>query len=738
MQGQRNGIGSVRETLGFNHGSTPNEGGVDQQISWDNLQNPVQNNLPDYMVSSNESDIPFFNPMSQERQNVTRGSLGESSSSIAPNRASQSEWRTDHGWSSTMTAYTGPSLICNEQRCGASNILSLDDIEGSLISHRRGNSTLFSQGSSSSTIPHEINRNPVLEGHSDNNDDDDDCQVMEYTPYKSDSRPGKERMSSAGTYGTNGFLMDDSDGRPESSPDSRRKRKALEGCLAQSSGGGSSDYFPLAESSLWHSVPAPHSTGTGTNISAPSESVRSINMSEHAIPRLGLTMGGAVAETPLGTPASRSAESSHRNFRLRIDGSRQQDYLPNDFFPDVDDVGNVNLSSEQQLPELLPNMPLDLRSVSTAESGNTQRHPVVMRVPSLHRRAHARWSSGSSSRTGSSSIFARERNSATLEEPNSRSMSRNISQHPMFIPSTDGRNLNQNLANSNLAGINISVNGNVASNSLSSSSSGLTGRNISVAGNVASTSRNSSSSGVHTSSPTRVLHRSPQYHRRLSELVRRSLLSSAATGPGGHSGPLRLSSAVSQEMGQTGNHEHRASSSRSAMMSEQHLDGAIGVHSSSRTLAAAREGRSRLVSEIRGVLDLMRRGEGLSIEDVMILDQSIFFGMPDIQDRHRDMRLDVDNMSYEELLALGERIGDVCTGLTEETILSRLKQRNYISIKTEEPEEAEPCCICREEYSNGDGLGTLECGHDFHTDCIKQWLMQKNLCPVCKTTGLTT
>lgn len=52
-------------------------------------------------------------------------------------------------------------------------------------------------------------------------------------------------------------------------------------------------------------------------------------------------------------------------------------------------------------------------------------------------------------------------------------------------------------------------------------------------------------------------------------------------------------------------------------------------------------------------------------------------------------------MCFQELLALGERIGDVCTGLTEETILSRLKQRNYICIKTEEPEDAEPCCICR-------------------------------------------
>ena len=31
----------------------------------------------------------------------------------------------------------------------------------------------------------------------------------------------------------------------------------------------------------------------------------------------------------------------------------------------------------------------------------------------------------------------------------------------------------------------------------------------------------------------------------------------------------------------------------------------------------------------------------------MILDQSLFFGMADMYDRHRDMRLDVDNMSYE-------------------------------------------------------------------------------------------
>ncbi|KAK4381645.1 putative E3 ubiquitin-protein ligase RHG1A [Sesamum angolense] len=272
----------------------------------------------------------------------------------------------------------------------------------------------------------------------------------------------------------------------------------------------------------------------------------------------------------------------------------------------------------------------------------------------------------------------------------------------------------------------------------------LAGGNNSIAGNVASTSRAGPSAGANSSSPSWSHRTCPQYPRRLSEIVRRSLLSSAATEPGGQSSNRAArssSSAISQEIALPpgpDNHGHRASSSRSALL-ERHLDGAFGIPYSLRTLAAGSEGRSSIMSEqIRHVLDLMRRGEGLRFEDVMILDHSVLFGLADIHDRHRDMRLDVDNMSYEELLALEERIGNVCTGLSEETIASRLKQKKYIGSKAEDEAETEPCSICREEYNDGEDLGTLECGHDFHTDCIKQWLTQKNLCPICKTTGLTT
>jgi hypothetical protein len=48
------------------------------------------------------------------------------------------------------------------------------------------------------------------------------------------------------------------------------------------------------------------------------------------------------------------------------------------------------------------------------------------------------------------------------------------------------------------------------------------------------------------------------------------------------------------------------------------------------------------------------------------------------------------------------------------------------------------CLFIQEEYVDGDNLGRLDCGHDFHAGCIKQWLVLKNLCPICKNPALKT
>ncbi|KAM7503962.1 hypothetical protein LguiB_002866 [Lonicera macranthoides] len=126
-------------------------------------------------------------------------------------------------------------------------------------------------------------------------------------------------------------------------------------------------------------------------------------------------------------------------------------------------------------------------------------------------------------------------------------------------------------------------------------------------------------------------------------------------------------------------------------------------------------------------------------DGVAILDISGYHEVGDSIDHHRDMRLDIDHMSYEELLALGEQIGSVGTGLSEEIITRHLKTRMFESssyTSYSNLEEAElSCVICQGEYEEQESIGVLNCGHKYHVDCIKKWLLVKNICPICKSSA---
>ncbi|KAH7850560.1 hypothetical protein Vadar_012489 [Vaccinium darrowii] len=126
--------------------------------------------------------------------------------------------------------------------------------------------------------------------------------------------------------------------------------------------------------------------------------------------------------------------------------------------------------------------------------------------------------------------------------------------------------------------------------------------------------------------------------------------------------------------------------------------------------------------------------------EMMMLRSSLMMGeRSDGFDRYRDWRLNFDNMSYEELLELGDSIGFVNTGLKEDEIVHCLRKtkviNNLFSLLPTEMERK--CSICQEDYEEDDEVGKLECGHFYHIHCVKQWLMQKNTCPICKTTAST-
>lgn len=148
---------------------------------------------------------------------------------------------------------------------------------------------------------------------------------------------------------------------------------------------------------------------------------------------------------------------------------------------------------------------------------------------------------------------------------------------------------------------------------------------------------------------------------------------------------------------------------------------------------------SRLGSDVHGARHyrhFRHRSPGGLAEIMMFQSSLMMGGRSEGFDRHRDWRLDVDRMSYEELLELGDKIGYVSTGLREEEILRCLRKADHAildALSSRFSTEIDwKCSICQEEYEAGDEVGKLECDHSYHMCCIKQWLSQKNACPVCK------
>ncbi|XP_049398966.1 RING-H2 finger protein ATL5-like [Solanum stenotomum] len=47
-------------------------------------------------------------------------------------------------------------------------------------------------------------------------------------------------------------------------------------------------------------------------------------------------------------------------------------------------------------------------------------------------------------------------------------------------------------------------------------------------------------------------------------------------------------------------------------------------------------------------------------------------------------------------------------------------------------ETKEICAICQPEFEHEESIGILGCGHEYHIGSIKQWLLRKKDCPMCR------
>jgi len=87
----------------------------------------------------------------------------------------------------------------------------------------------------------------------------------------------------------------------------------------------------------------------------------------------------------------------------------------------------------------------------------------------------------------------------------------------------------------------------------------------------------------------------------------------------------------------------------------------------------------------------------------------------------------IDNMTYEQLLELEEKIGNVERGLKQED-LDKLAVINY----NKELNKIEKCAICQFDFNEEEVVRKLGCSHIYHKLCIDEWLLKDKKCPVCK------
>ncbi|XP_066357236.1 E3 ubiquitin-protein ligase BIG BROTHER-like [Miscanthus floridulus] len=93
--------------------------------------------------------------------------------------------------------------------------------------------------------------------------------------------------------------------------------------------------------------------------------------------------------------------------------------------------------------------------------------------------------------------------------------------------------------------------------------------------------------------------------------------------------------------------------------------------------------------------------------------------------------IDPDNMTYEELLDLGEVVGTQSRGISQERISSLPVTKYKCGFFSRKKTRRESCVICQMEYRRGNLQMTLPCKHVYHASCVTRWLSINKVCPVC-------
>lgn len=95
--------------------------------------------------------------------------------------------------------------------------------------------------------------------------------------------------------------------------------------------------------------------------------------------------------------------------------------------------------------------------------------------------------------------------------------------------------------------------------------------------------------------------------------------------------------------------------------------------------------------------------------------------MPDFSDSSSNLseiNIDPDNMTYEAVLELEQRMGDVSQERWKAICESVIESLPSFKWKDEDDQEFTDCCICGNSFIYGDDMKELPCKHYYHKGII--------------------
>ncbi|KAL5011334.1 hypothetical protein ScPMuIL_009885 [Solemya velum] len=140
---------------------------------------------------------------------------------------------------------------------------------------------------------------------------------------------------------------------------------------------------------------------------------------------------------------------------------------------------------------------------------------------------------------------------------------------------------------------------------------------------------------------------------------------------------------------------------------------------------------SLLLSPFRHLSD---HDMSLDLEDSDSLDTPMRMLLTMFGSHHPELSMagDIDTQDYESLWELAERLGEVKNRGMNQQQISQLPTRSFRQRPDKQNDENKECRICLSVFKTGDKTTPLQCSHEFHTDCISEWLKRNATCPICR------